>query len=282
MNPLPLHNDLYNEMYTELQQLEQEPDPVKQAVAGVSICFRYLNKLKARLDNQPPTGKAAEIQFFKEVKPFFLCWLIYYCELFQLFAWRKPVDGQPHRKGIKRLRRRMKKFHKRNYEFYAYCRVENTDLDEHYFLRCHYDLKLNYKSQGAFNDPTFCTNNDYKLARMLAYDELEKFLLKVKQKQSTNLQARGKSKFTWTAAKTYVKEVALGFHLAGFLNHGKTNIIELAMDLAEHYNISIDDMNQVIQQLKRLTKTNTPCLDQMRTCIAARLDQSEDLHYNHH
>jgi hypothetical protein len=36
------------------------------------------------------------------------------------------------------------------------------------------------------------------------------------------------------------------------------------MNLAEHYNISIEDMNQVIQQLKRLTKTNTPCLDNMR------------------
>jgi hypothetical protein len=277
MNPLPLHNDLYNEMYTELQTLEPETNPALQAAAGKCICLKYFIRLRERLLGETTLDKGSEIQFFKQIKPVFSAWLFYYDRLFEFHTRRKPCGDRSFRKPLKWLRKQMKKFHKRNHDIITYCQLGQTKLDEYYFLRCSYDCKL--KDDHTAFDVAFCTNYDDTVAKMIGYEMLEKYADELEAGAVTEAGqacSTGRKRLTWTAAKAYLGELIYALHATEVFNQGKATLSEIAAELGAFFNMPIKDIYNILKDLKARAKTKTPFLDKAYQCMNLMLNETDN------
>lgn len=279
MKPLPVFDDLYNHMQTELQQIGLEIDPAIQAAAGKCICLKYFTQFRERVLSLKNIEKAEEIQLFKEIKPLFAAWLFYYDVLFEFHGRRRRTGERSFRKPIKWLRKQMKKFHKHNHDIVMYCQLGETRFDEQYFLRSNYDCKI--KADNTAFDAAFCTSYDDVVAKMIGYEMLEKYVaeLETSVAEEGGLEGcAGRKRLNWTAAKAYLGEIIYAFHATKVFNHGKASLSEIASELGTLFNMPIKDIYNVLKDLKARVKTKTPYVDKIYQSMNVMLNEADNPH----
>ena len=168
---------LMSELEHQLKLIHLETEnPIHSAERAIKNSVAALGKLKTFFIKGKRLNKKEEIEFFRDIKPKFAAKLIYYNEIYSIET-NKPFGSQKTiSKYYKAELLKLKVFFEKNQEFYRYYRTANNYLDNKYFLRTKYDLKLMVDSYYFQADHRFTTSHDYKVARILANDEIKVFL----------------------------------------------------------------------------------------------------------
>ncbi|RTZ01330.1 tetracycline regulation of excision, RteC [Flavobacterium sp. RSP49] len=264
----------------KLIHLETE-NQVQLAEQAIKNSIAALEKLKTFFLKYKQLNKKEEIEFFRDIKPKFAAKLIYYNEIYTIET-NKPFGSQKTMdKYYKAELNKLKVFFVENQEFYRYYRTANNFLDNKYFIRAKYDLKLMVDSFYFQADHRFNTSHDYKVACILANDDIKVFLeeqiAKLKRKtitiQSPSPLSKGPK---WTGSKVELIELIYALHTEGVFNNGSSGLKEVTTFFESAFNIHLGQFNRVFLEIRNRKSERTKFLNTLKNKLMIRMDEADE------
>jgi len=274
-------NEIKKNLDAELKQIEIEDSNIlKKAERSIHSINKVLNQLKELLDKNEFSSIEQEIHFFKEIKPTIYSRLIYFVKIFNIESKRPTGSDKSQKKYLQNEIEKLELFFAENLEFYQYYRNGVTYLDDKYFVRGKFDIRLHVNTFIYDANPDFSTSHDYKVAKILANDLLCIYLkseiaaLDRKEQNNRSGQIR-KSKYAWTDSKISLVELIYALQACGCINNGSVDIKEIALFVETIFDIDLGDFYRTYLEIKN--RQNPPkFLDTMRTALVKKIEEQDD------
>jgi hypothetical protein len=273
---------LISELEHQLKLIHLETEnPVQLAEQAIKNSIAALERLKTFFIKYKRLNKKEEIEFFRDIKPKFAAKLIYYNEIYSIET-NKPFGSQKTiGKYYKAEINKLKVFFKKNREFYRYYRTGNNCLDNKYFIRATYDLRLMVDSYYFQSDHRFATSHDYKVARILANDDIKVFLEEQIEKlgkktmtiQSPSPLPKGPK---WTGSKVELIELIYALHTEGVFNNGTSGLKEVTTFFEYSFNIDLGQFNRVFLEIRNRKSERTKFLNTLKNKLMIRMDEADE------
>lgn len=276
-------NQQFQVLEKELAELQQDSDSIIiQTERSIDIILHSIDSLKTHLHSNPFNSVAEEILFFKQLKPKFISKLIYNIELLKIEG-RRPIGSfKAQQKYLMRQLDKLKSYFEDNIEFYQYYRSGNTFLDEKYFVRNVFDIRLHQDAYIFDYDSTFSTSHDFKVAKIIANDLLRDYLnsslteLEQNKYAVSKFQEGPKKKLIWTAPKAALIELLYGLHSAGVFNHSNAEIGQIARYLQTAFGVDLGNYYRAFQEIRIRKSGRTNFVDLLKKKLVERMDEAEE------
>lgn len=273
---------LMSELQQQLKMIHlQTENPIQSAENAMKSSVAALERLKTFFIKYKGLNKKEEIEFFRDIKPKFASKLIYYNQIYTIET-NKPLGS--HKTIAKYYNAellKLKVFFKQNQEFYRYCRTGNNCLDNKYFIRAKYDLKLMIESYYFQADHRFTTSHDYKVACILANDDIKVFLEEQIEKlgrktitvQSPSPLLKGPK---WTGSKVELIELIYALHTEGVFNNGTSRLKEVTTFFETVFNIDLGQFHRVFLEIRNRKTERTKFLNTLKNKLIIRMDNADE------
>lgn len=264
-----------------IRELSMEIDnPIVFSELAIKLSLDSLSKLKNYVLENPFQNTEEEINFFKNVKPRILSILIYHNSIFRIET-KKPNGGEKIiRKYYEAELAKLKNYFENNLEFYKYYRTGSNYLDNHYFLRGKYDIKLILDTYFFESDHSFTTSHDYKVAKIIANDQLQVYLENELSNLYKNYCKDEKpllhSGLKWTAPKVSLIELLYALHADGVFNNGAVELKEIAESFEKIFNIDLGQFHRVFLEIRIRKSSKTKFLDNLKETLIKRMDDADE------
>lgn len=275
--PATIHQ-LYEQLQLQLDKIRsEEPSLLPQSARCIAACRDAIQQLKLYVKEHPFPDKEAEIHFFKNEQPLFFSQLIFYVKVFQLESNRPAGGAGAERKFFQQQLDRLQFFFENNQEFYKYYRTGATHLDELYFLRGRYDLRLLPDDKVLALDPDGCTLQSLMVAKVLAHellvDHIGRLLISL---GTVATPSPGLPSLQWTGSKVALIELIYAIQSAHVLNSGQADIKLLTHFFESIFNLQLGNVYHVFQEMRLRKKGRTSFLDQLREQLVQRMDLADE------
>ena len=251
-------------------------DDLKFAERAAHISLVHYNKLKLLVCNHQFREKSAEIHFFKKIKPKFSSELIYYLKLLQILSRWPPGDKKTQMEFIQAKLGRIKYFFDLNEEFYCYYRFDCTHLDDQYFVRGNYDLRLSPDIFFFETDTNFCTTHDYIVAKIIANNRLQVYLLNRLEEPLSYIDKGPIDELTWTESKALLVEFIYGWYVLGVFNWGKAKLKHIVSFCEQEFHISLGNYRKILQEIKERKMGRAKGLKSMQDGLEKFMDAGDE------
>lgn len=232
-----------------LTQLKtQAQDFVELTEKAMGLCDSVMSKFRISVLKYGFSSEEEEIHFFKHVKPKVESRFIFYTELFILEAHRPDGECKVQVKYLQNEIAKLCTYQKDNWELYQYYKRSKTDLDRIYFLRGNLDSRIHMDNISCYCDPNFCTGYDKTLARIMANDQLKKYIGNEIRKLKGN--AEFVSNLYWTNPNIDALEIVYSLFLAKAINNGRASRIEIARAFEKMFNIKFKDIYGTFKEMR--------------------------------
>ncbi len=169
---------LQKEIRRKIQQIEAEDKNIlKKSLDASHVLGSAFDKLKEFIIEYKFKDEDEEILFFKEVKPKIFCHLIYYRKVYNIEMHRPVASIEAQIEYLKTKMDAIQEFNNKILDFYRYYRSGANFLDAAYFVRGKPDTEQYLETFYYERDPQFSTNADFKVAKIIANDMLQAYLL---------------------------------------------------------------------------------------------------------
>lgn len=274
---------LFLKTEAQLQMLVLEiEDPIKLSETAINVLLKSLEQLKVIIIKTNFKNQLEEIKFFKEIKPLFFSKLIYQTKVLNIETKRPKGTDRTQRKYLLNELDNLHRFFDNNLDFYQYYRTGAIYLDDKYFLRGKYDIRLSLDTFFYMSDHDFNTSHDFKVSKILANDLLEIYLkeqlssLDRKEIMNTKNQSLPKVKLTWTDSKSALIEMLYALYYQGSFNNGTADIKDIANYLEAVFNIDLGDVYRSWYSIRGRKTEATLFLDSLKTILQKKIDQEEN------
>jgi hypothetical protein len=247
----------------------------------IRICEESLVQLRQRVMEHSFPGKDCEIYFFKQVKPAIRARYIYYQKLYRLHLGYFNGSGLLEKERLEKELRDIACYFADNHVFYTYYRSGSTHHDELFFVRGQYDWKI--CPEANHFDSIFSTSFDGKLAELMAYEMLMKYIdgvlnpsLKLTEPVTTSRPAAANT-LQCTASMTDIVELGYALHAAGFFNYGKASIKDIMKLLSDVLQVNLRNYSHTFFQIRERKINLTKYLDELKTGLTSYIDQFDEL-----
>ena len=170
------YQEIYLNMLTEIDKCWQTCKADKEKAEN---CFwmahHYCNRIKELASTNGFSSDQEEIDFFRDVKPRFTCFLDFYVILSESLMF-VPKEPQPALDFWNEESKRFERFCHKNHLFISYFESGCTHLDDEYFLRRNIRPELLSVSQSDGNKD-YCTNYDMILGNYLAQKKYLEYIV---------------------------------------------------------------------------------------------------------
>lgn len=275
--------NLISNLEAQLSTIQwQNENTIKQAEQAVKLTINSLEELKTFFKKNEFKNKQEEIEFFKNLKPKLTSKLIYYNEIYNIEISKPAISKKAELKHYDRELAKLKTYFTDNLEFFKYYRSGNTALDKKYFLRRKHDIKLSLDSSYFQSDLNFTTSHDYKVAKIIANNELQKFIEnKLTNNQQTaqvhQVNSTDSASLKWTGSKVAFVELMYALHTEGVINNGNISLNETAKKLETLFNIEIGQFNRIFSEIKnRKTIEKTSFLNNLKESLLKRIEDADE------
>ncbi|MFV5688902.1 RteC domain-containing protein [Flavobacterium sp. ZT3R25] len=273
---------LMSELEHQLKSIHLETEnPIQLSELAIKSTIAVLEKLKNFFIKYKPLNKREEIEFFRDIKPKFASKLIYYNKIYTIETNRPLGTQKIIRKYYKAELLKLKVFFEENQEFYRYYRTSNNYLDNKYFIRAKYDLKLMLDSSYFLADHRFATSHDNKVASILANDEIKVFLEEQIEKLGrktvkTEVPSQLSKGPKWTASKVELIELIYALHTEGVFNNGVSGLKEVTTFFESSFNIDLGQFNRVFLEIRNRKSERTKFLNTLKNKLIIRMDDADE------
>lgn len=274
---------LATELNNNLENIKlAHSDSCECAKASLKVVLAKIKVLKDFVKNECFVSKQDEILFFKELKPQFSSKLIYFSEIYRIEI-TKPIESQKNLiKHFKLEQKRIEKFYALHADFYKYYRTGCKHLDKVYFTRSKFNLKVLMDCNFFQNDPDFTTSHDFLLSKIIASEELQRYLKQQIEKVQEDFKHTRQDtikhlpQLNWTGSKVALVELLYALHASGVVNNGATTLNSLANAFEQVFNLKIPQFNRVFLEIKnRKSIEQTAFLNQLKNDLARKIMESE-------
>lgn len=272
---------LQKEIRRKIEQIEAEDKNIlKKSLDASRVLGDAFDRLKEFIISYHFDNEDEEILFFKEIKPRIFCHLIYYRKVYNIEMNRPVASVEAQREYLKKKLDVIQDFNDKVLDFYRYYRSGATYLDAAYFVRGKPDTEQYLETFYYERDPQFSTNADFKVAKIIANDMLQVYLLSELELLDNYMQKSGnftfpKIKLTWTGSKTDLIELIYSLDTEGCFNNGKIPLTQIAAYFESVFNIDLG--NNVARNFydMRIRNQPTPFLDRLREEILKRMEDTK-------
>ncbi|HYF66717.1 MAG TPA: RteC domain-containing protein [Ohtaekwangia sp.] len=269
-------------MEKELAELQQDSDSIiQESERNIDAILRSIDALKNHLLSHPFESIAEEVLFFKQIKPKFTSKLIYKIELLKIES-RRPIGSfKAQQKYLLKQLAKLESFFEDNIEFYQYYRSGNTFLDDKYFVRNVFDIRLHQDTYVFDYDSNFSTSHDSKVARIIANELLRNYLnaslaeLEQNKYAVSKFQEGPKKKLLWTAPKAALIELLYGLHSAGVFNDSNAEIGQIARYLQTAFGVDLGNYYRTFQEIRIRKSGRTNFIDLLKKKLVERMNDSD-------
>lgn len=278
---IALTQKLFEELEAELSKIDLEKQDLSgRAEDAIKTTIVTLEKLKTYFVKFKFESNIEEINFFKIIKPKFVSKLIYYNDIYNIET-NRPFGGQKYlRKYYNSELAKLKSYFNENIEFYKYYRNANTYLDNKYFVRGQYDIKLTLDSFYFQADNRFTTSHDFKVAKIMTNDLIQVYLeteiARLESKPALyNISDRQVQK--WTGSKIALIELIYALHAEGVFNNGMTDLKETAKFFEETFDIDLGQFHRTFFEMRARKSERTKFLNSLRETLVRRMDEVDEI-----
>ncbi len=273
---------LMSEMEHQLNLVHLEiENPLQSSEESIKIVVSMLEKLKTFFMKYKFQNKIEEIEFFRNIKPKFASRLIYYNEIYNIETNKPTGSKKTIRKYYNAELAKLKTYFNENREFYHYYRTGNRCLDNKYFIRGKYDVRLTLDSFYFQADHRFSTSHDYKVARILANDLIKIFLEEeIEKLESKFLKNPSPTPFKngqkWTGSKVELIELIYALHGEGVFNNGASGLKEIASFFESAFDIELGQFHRVFLEIRNRKSERTKFLNTLKNKLISRMDKADE------
>lgn len=268
-------NSLTSELEERLRQLESS-----SAAENLATIETTLHFLTDWITGEGFFSPADEINFFKNVAPPFFSKLIYFQKIYQLEIQSAFGDLSSRKRLVKQFRKKISYFFQANVSLVAYYAAGSVSNDELYFLRANQQPIQPTDDLALFVDTRICTLATYKIAKMLAYKRLDRYLLSCLEQLNVEmknpLQQERKSVIQWTASKTAATELVYSLFSSGIFNNGQARLKEIVYAFEQCFQVDLSGYQSTYQDMKMRKKSRTAFLSDLRQKLEAKMDEEEE------
>jgi len=273
-----LMSDLEHQLKTIHSKTE---DPVQYAEQAIKTLITILEKLKTAFLNYQFENKTEEIDFFRHSKPQFAAKLIYYNEIYNIETNKPTGSKKVIRKYYNTELVKLKTYFNENREFYRYYRTGNRCLDNKYFIRGKYDVRLTLDSFYFQADNRFSTSHDYKVACILANDWIKIFLEdEIAKLENKAIKGQPTSPLLktqkWTGSKVELIELIYALHTEGVFNNGASGLKEVTAFFESIFSIELGQFNRVFLEIRNRKSERTKFLNTLKGKLTIRMDEADE------
>jgi hypothetical protein len=279
-----LSETLYPQMMAQVEETScRVKDPLERLAAILKVIRGALEQLKGFIEQNPFESEADEICFFKQIKPLFYQWQLYYTELYTIESGATYNDAD---KLIVKLEEELLYVERcfRQHAFhYQYYKLRATELDSLYFVR---DIQVQSILLPDVPElhPAFATSSGYLFAKFMAFEELKGWLTdkiaRLKRHPENTWEVmndKEAGEMYWTGDPINLGEVAHGIHLTGQLNNGTAGIGEIFRWLESKLHVTLGKPAKKFAQIKgRKRLARTKYLDEMKEQIGRKSDKEDE------
>lgn len=272
---------LQKEIRRKIEQIEAEDKNIlKKSLDASRVLGNAFDQLKEFIIKYKFKDKDEEILFFKEIKPKIFCHLIYYRKVYNIEMHRPVASIEAQKEFLKKKLDVIQDFNDKVMDFYRYYRSGAIYLDAAYFLRGQPDTEQYLETFYYERDPQFSTNADFKVAKIMANDMLQAYLLSELEALDNYMQKSSntsfpKVKLIWTGSKTDLIELIYALDTEGCFSNGKIPLIQIAAYFESIFNIDLG--NNIARNFydMRIRNQPTPFLDRLREEILKRMENTK-------
>ncbi len=271
--------EVLNELEEQLQIISFDYDnPITMCDKSLETIIQHLQQLKGYVLNNQFENQEEEIHFFKIIKPKFTSKLLYFGKIRKLET-RKPIGSRNIQ--LEYLNNELNKlniFFCENLEFYNYYRLGSDFVDDKIFIRNNVAIDYNLETFYYEKDPRFSTSHDFKTATILANEIFQKFI----ENKIVNLSTRKPIKIKpqielptmkWTESKSAIIELIYALHTQKAFNNGTADIVDIAKHFEIMFEINLDDIYQVSNEIKNRKINKTKFLDLLKENLKKRFEE---------
>ncbi|AGA80551.1 RteC domain-containing protein [Echinicola vietnamensis] len=239
---------------------------------------KVLGELDVALAKYEFGDEAAEIHFFKHIKPDFHSESIYYAELFNLESARPISQKGDQVKYLLKEQQKLQAFLNFNRDLHQYYMLDRTHFDRHYFLRAG---RADFLVSRAFHTPidrSSCTVACLGISTILAAIRINKYINSAIQSlQGPPATAQKQVTLKWTGKKNQLVELVYALKVAGVLNHGQAEIREVAKVMGQLLGGDMGDVYKRFQEIRIRKKGRTLFLEVLKEKLEDYILESEGL-----
>lgn len=258
----------------------EDKNILKKSLDASHILGNAFDRLKEFIIAYKFKDEDEEILFFKEIKPKIFCHLIYYRKVYNIEMHRPVASIEAQKEYLKLKMDVIHDFNNKILDFYRYYRSGATYLDAAYFVRGKPDTEQYLETFYYERDPQFSTNADFKVAKIIANDMVQAYLLSELESLDNNMHKSNTSPFpkvklTWTGSKTELIELIYALDTEGCFNNGKIPLTQIAAYFESIFNIDLG--NNIARNFydMRIRNQLTPFLDRLREEILKRMENTK-------
>jgi len=221
-------------------------------------------------------NEAEEIRFFKEIKPGFFSNLIFYRKVYNLELSRPKGDNKVRQDFLQQELHKINSYFQRNTDMYFYHRTGCCHLDKEFFLRGKASVHLMQESFYFERDPDFSTLCDFKIAKILANELLESYLMEELDKLEGFLPRNNKDIFTasplvWNGPKIDLIEIIFAIHESGYVSYREKSFKLLVSSVEKLFSIDLGNISRAIYDLRQRDNP-TKFLDKLKKILIDKLN----------
>lgn len=262
---------LYNALDKELNLITFESiSECEKLKLTIITCKKALNILKRKLTGYFFENSEEEILFFKVLKPRFYSKYIYYVSVYR-YLIKKPL-GSEHiiSDYIAKESEELEKFYIQNQSFFLYYRTCSTHLDHLYFTRGAGDIYAELEDfQG---DEMFSTSHDYRLSKLIANEEYQKFLMQQQSNLEQGITVECKSPITWTGNQTELVELIYALAESGTLNNGNIEIKTAIEYFQAMFKVDLKHYYHKFRDITNRKKERAVFLDKLKMSLDRKIE----------
>lgn len=272
--------ELQHKLERELAEIEiTKPNMLDRFKTGAQIADSTEEELKQLVEGETFPSKEDEIYFFRHIQPGILSRKIYYSQLFRIEADSPKILRGDYKKFLDRELQRIDMFFEEHHALNVYVSSGATNKDEQYFLRnSHYNNEYPVDLDGML-DTRFCTVASFKLAELIAYRDVSKYLMQ----KTDGLNGNGaranisyKPKLRWTDSKTDLVELVYALYSAGSFNNGVADIKQIFDWLENTLEVDFGHGYSHFRDIRVRKKGTAVFLNRLIECLHKRIEELDE------
>lgn len=271
-------NELVQEMEQQLEETAKEAEDIVQcSKASIAIVQAAIAQLSEYLILHPLENKAMEIGLFKKIVPRINAKLIYFIRVHQIETMMPDTAIAARRKYFKKQLRNINYYFAKNKWLCQYYKTGENNLDEQLFTRAPFQLELALEEFTLLRDKAIHSQQSFRLARIMAYEELQQYLQQSLRKlKSSSIPSipRTKTTMQWTDSKAALIELAYALHSSGSLNAGRVGIKQIISFFEQAFEIDLGNFYRVFQG-QRIRKNRAAFVEALKESLLKKMDDSD-------
>ena len=265
--------NLEKDIEKKLKKIESaDLNILKKSLEASLVLGDAFQKMKEFISTYTFRDEVEEIEFFKVIKPRLFYRLIYYRKIYNI-EMNRPVGVESQRAYLIDEIKAIHRYNAKRSDFVRYYRSGLTHMDSMYYLRGSIDTALYLESFHHERDPSFSTNCDFKVARILANELLIQYLTKELEvfEQRQVEQSLPRVRLTWNGTKTELVEQIFAWDSRKVF--GNIPLTRLAEYIQTVFNIELDKNFSRTFGDMRIRNRQTPFLDSLKEALLKRMNR---------